>query len=484
MARRIGVEVTTSTRGGPTNPGGPAGAFHIAGITERGPVGAPVAVGSIGEYERRLGRRTPYSGAAYDAARLFFGEGGTELLVSRVVGASAESASAELLAPGEEGTGEAVARVDLVEAGGFGNGHIVTVAQADQAYTVTVTDVEGEVVAVFRNVTTLDGLVAAARSNTQVTISSLTEQDELTLATDTYDMAGGSDDRETVTADDVVAALDAGGDEGEGAAVAAPGYPADVIGEQLIAHASQNRKIALLAAHAEASISEMESLAEQLQGDTSGEYAGLFYPHVSIPDASGARVVSPEAMVAGARARTFATGNYWMMPAGTDRGLAQFANGSTPALSRADVERLDVAHVSGIETSGSRLYLNNWASLATDRENLGKLRDADVLNNLAVQIEGALEQYVWEDIDSRGHLHSDIDSTVTAIVAGIADAGGLYAATNDAGEATDPGYLVSVNPDPGLAADDRVEVSASIRLAGTAKLISVGLIKVAIGGNL
>lgn len=487
MARRIGVEVTTETRGGPTNPGGPAGLFHIVGVTERGPVGEIVAVGSLAEFTRRMGGRTPYSGAAYDAARTFFHEGGSQLLVSRVVGATASRAGVDLLdsSGGEDGDGEPVARVELAEYGGFGNTVTVEVTRAQEDYSVVVRDEAGDTLASVRNVSTLDRLVAGARSNPYITISSLTDQEELNLATDTYTMTGGSDNRETVTAEDVLAALEAGGNEAEGAAVAAPGYPADVIGAGLIDHASRSRKIALLAGHATDALADIESVARQLHQETPGaEYGGIFHPHIQINDSSGSRIVSPEAFAAAARARTFQAGTFWSAPAGTERGRARWAPSTVPTLSRADVEQLDEVHVNGIETSGARVYLNNWTSLATDRENLGLLRDADVLNNLAVQIERTLEQYVWEDIDSRGLLHSDIDSAVTAIVSEMAADGGLWASTNSEGEEVDPGYVVSVNPDPGLAAQNRVEVEVGIRLPGQAKLISVGLIKVAIGGDL
>lgn len=484
MTRRIGVEVTTATRGGPSNPGAPAGLYHIAGLTERGPVGKVVTVRSIPEFERHLGGRTPYSGPAYDAARLFFSEGGSQLMVSRVAGADAEPASVTLLPPGEEVNGDPVARVELSEVGGFGNGGTVTVDRAEDTYTITVEDADGEALATWRGISTLDELASRGRSNANVNVVTLTEQDDLSLATDTYTLEGGSDDRGSVTSDDVVAALDAAADAADGGAVAAPGYPADVIGEALISHAANHRKIALLAADADATPSGLAELSTQLQEHEHAEYAGLFYPHIEVPDASGSRLVSPESLAAAARARTFATGAYWNMAAGTDRGRARWATGTTPALARVDVERLDESHINGVETGQGRVYLNNWTSLATDRENLGKLRDADVLNNLSVQFERALEQYVWETIDGRGLLHSDVDSAVTAILSEMAAAGGLFPTFDDAGEEIDPGYSVVVNPDPALAAEDRVEVSAAVRLSGTAKLISVGLIKVAIGGQL
>ncbi len=76
----------------------------MVGVTQRGPVGSPVLVTSFGEFTRVFGGildhrvftdgldSLPY------AARGFFGNGGQRLYVSRIVGAGAERASADLLA--------------------------------------------------------------------------------------------------------------------------------------------------------------------------------------------------------------------------------------------------------------------------------------------------------------------------------------------------------------------------------------------------
>ena len=89
----IGVNVTTSVRTGPSNASAPSGRFIIAGLSERGPVNTPSIVRSLAQFESVFGVRTPYNGAAYDSARLFWEEGGGELVFVRVAGDAAAPAS-------------------------------------------------------------------------------------------------------------------------------------------------------------------------------------------------------------------------------------------------------------------------------------------------------------------------------------------------------------------------------------------------------
>ncbi|GAB3191749.1 hypothetical protein [Nesterenkonia suensis] len=490
MARRIGVELTSGVRSGPTNTGTPSGILHLAGLAEKGPTSRAVTVRSFATYSRLYGGRAPYAGHLFDAARLFFEEGGSELLVSRAVGPAASAASVDLLTPddGEGGGNDPVAHVAAADLGGFANVWTVRVEESDDAYDVTVLDGDEETIGAWRGVTSIEELVTRAASNTAVEITSLTEDEgPLVLDAGDFDLTGGDDDRENVDTDQIIAALETAGTDGEGGAVAVPGYPADVIGGQLAAYAAASRKVALLSAGDEATLGEAESLAGELVDTIDGQHAGLFFPHVTIPDGNATRTVSPEAFVAALRARAFSTGQFWQIPAGTQRGRARWIVGTATPISSDLNDRLDEAHVNGIQTNGARIFLNNWASLSQDRENFEFLSARDVLNNLKVQIQRRLEPFVWETIDGRGHLLSDIDGAVTAVLSPIANQNGFYAAVDSEGEELDPGYRVLVdatNNSTETAADNRVQVDVSVRLSPAAKLIQVEIVKVALGGAL
>ena len=88
MVTRIGVNTATAIQSSRSNPGTPSGRYQIAGVTAQGPTGSRV-VRSLGEFVSVYGPRTAYSTHMYDAAALFFSEGGSELVVTRVVGPAA-----------------------------------------------------------------------------------------------------------------------------------------------------------------------------------------------------------------------------------------------------------------------------------------------------------------------------------------------------------------------------------------------------------
>lgn len=484
VTTNIGVEVSTGLRSGPSNSGAPAGIFQIAGLTERGPVDNSTVVSSLAQYLTIYGDRTPFSSNMLDTARLFFEEGGSELLVSRVVGPAATKGSLSIL----DTLGVPTLRVEAVNPGAYSTNLSVKVETNGTAFTLTVL-FEGKTVAIFRNVTSISEVALRAASNQYVNIidmgSASVSPSNLPAALDVTPLSAGSDDRESVTAENVVKALETAKDAANGGAVAAPGYAADVIGEALIDYAQRTDTIALLSLHEDATESEAISMAGELSLSTAGAYGGLFFPHMIIPDGSGARVVSPEGYIAAVRARAFTETGFWQVPAG-DRALTRWAAGTNVTVTPQANNTLSAGYVNGIVTSSGRVRLYNWTSLSQDRENLALLNARDVLNNLTVQIKSALEPYVFSTLDGRGDLLSHVESAVIAVLEPIAIEGGFYALMKG-DEEIDPGYKVVVdttNNTLETGADNTVIVDTSVRLSPTAALIKAEIVKVALPASL
>lgn len=485
VATSIGVEVTTGLRSGPTNSGSPAGVFHIVGLTERGPADRSQRIVSLAQYESIFGGRTAYASNMYDTARMFFEEGGAELIVSRAVGPKARRGSLTL----QDSTGVSTAAVEAAHPGAYSSTLNVTVTVPKPgAFSLVISD-GVENLASFRNMASVSALVSAAASNPYVNIRDLGSQTAgdgaHPVALNNAPLSAGDDDRASVDNAAIIAALELAEEAAAGGAVAAPGYEADIIGESLLEHAAAYNKVAILAPYMEASPTEAIATATALQAGAFGSYGGLFYPFLVVPDGSGTRKISPEGYVAAVRARAFNEVGFWQVPAG-DRARTRWVVGTARSINVAQNNELSAGLVNGIVTTAGRTRLYNWTSLALDRDNLALLTARDVLNNLTKQVEDVLEPLVFSTIDSRGHLLSAVESAVTSVLSPIANAGGFYGREVD-GEEVDPGYFIrvdSTNNTLETGSQNTVVVGVSVRLSPTAALVKVEIVKVALGAAL
>ena len=466
----IGVNVTTSVRTGPSNASAPSGRFIIAGLAERGPVNTPSIVRSLAQFESVFGVRTPYNGAAYDSARLFWEEGGGELVFVRVAGDAAAPASLQ-----DEGG----LVLTATSPGAWGN--------EVEAYMTASGGGMAELIVTFRSTAekfsgrTYDEIVRKVNGVSNLVRASLASGDPEGVPTefDVEALQGGDDDRGSVGVDGYMAALDTvGGDLGTGA-VALPGMSADLVGGDLLAYAQRTRRIAFLAMGEGDSVEDARAFAAEAAGMDGAEFGALLYPHVRIPDGTGSRTVSPEALAAAVRSRAHSTGRFWEVPAG-DNGLAQWVLETSPAVDTQTNDALADDNITAIVTTGTRIRPYGWWSLSADTENFKLLTARDVLNVLAAQITLDLEEFVFSTVDGRGQLLSKIESTIRGRLDPIAQAGGFYARIDSEGNELDPGYSVRVDSTINTAstlANNTVLGAVAVRLSPSAALIEVEITK-------
>jgi hypothetical protein len=479
----IGVQVTTKLSSGPSNVGTPSGRLHIAGLTAYGPADRGVVLDSIAKFEALYGGRTAYSSNAYDTARLYFEEGGNELVMSRVVGPAATKGALTLKDSADVNT----VKVESKDPGAHSTDYTVQVTNNGSTFDVTIRRA-GTALVTYTGLTSPADFVQKSATNAYVTVTSLGSvtaapgDNPKTLAATA--LSAGTDDRAAVTAQHHIDALDAGAGA-EGGAVAVPGYTVAQIGTLLLAHAAAKGKIALLAVPATSTPDEAAAAAAGLANDPNGAYGGIFYPHLIIPDGGATRTISPEGYVAAVRARAHRDTGFWQVPAG-NRAKTRWVLGTATPIDTTINDTLAESLVNGIVTTNSNVRLYGWQSLSTDRDNLGLLTARDALNNLTLQVKAALEPFVFETNDGKGHLRSYVESAVVGVLDPIAKRDGFYALLDDDEQEIDPGYRVVVDEalNPITAqAENKVVVSMSVRLSPTAQLIQVEIIKVPLAGT-
>lgn len=476
---QVGVQITTSVLTGSSTSGVATGRFHVAGFTERGPVGSARIVRSRAQFEAVYGGRTPYNSALYDTARLYWEEGGDELAVSRTVGAGATTGTLILKDTADVDT----LTITAVDPGAASTRITIEVLTgANSTYTLIVR-VDGKIVSRAVGLATPGDAVNAFTGHSHVRVTNI---GSVTVAPGNNPksvaataMSAGTDDRASVTAASFIAALVAAGPELGGSAVAVPGQPSDTVGPLLLEHAKAFEKVALLSLTQGTEVEEALSYSlDTLRPN--GDFGALVFPHMVIPDGSANRVVSPEGYAAAVRNRAHATTGFWQAPPGT-RSLTRWALGTEFPVNVAENDLLNEYGINGIVTIAGKPRLYGWASLSADRENLGLLSNRDTLNTLSNQIRAGLEPFVFETIDAKGILLGRIESAVVGVLAPVAAANGFFALVDEEGDELDPGYSVSVdsviNTETSLASNE-VNVRVAVRLAPMASLINVEIIKV------
>lgn len=480
-----GVKTTTSVRrGGATSLLAPSGTYFVAGLTERGDTTAAIELRSMNDYARLCGDRVPY-GTLYDDLATFFNEGGARAYVARVVGPAAGVGTRSL--SDRAGTPTPTLRVDAQNAGIWSSR--VTIAILDGPNTGTFelqVFYDGNLVEDYVNLASPADAVAKTRTSRFVTLTDLGSGSVAPAnnpaVTTPVALSAGSDDRASVTDAVRVAALNSLLPPGLGTgAVACPGVSTTTAYQGLIAHARANNRVALLASSRGASASALTSLAGQYASTAGNEYAGLFAPWIVVPDGSGGlRAISPEGYVAACRNRAHEEEGPWRVPAG-EIARARYVVDVDQAFTAADGDTLDTGRVSAIRRVNDSVRVYGWRSLSINDQDYGLLKNRDLLNYLSIEGQRRLEEYLFDNIDQRGHALANMQAAIIGLMEPIREVGGVYALTDTEGGYVDAGYAVDigedVNPTSALALN-KTTVQLSARPSPTASQINFAIIQV------
>jgi phage tail sheath protein FI len=314
--------------------------------------------------------------------------------------------------------------------------------------------------------------------------SAATGVQALPKVTSATPLAGGDDDRASVNATAVVAALGAFGiDLGPGA-VAAPGYTADQVGAGIVTHCVANYRIGILSGPLGALQADMAALVAGIQSSSPlhGDYVGLFGPWVLIPDGSTTRAIDPVSYVAGVRARAINADGFQKAPAGTISN-AQFVLGIATPLDATGNNAWNDAQINGITVYRGTTRLYGWRSLSKDPVNFSDLTPRSIANAVQDLVQQACDPFVFDTIDGSGLLYAQLAGAITGYLQPAADNNAFFPLFDADGNQLDPGYKVTVNP---ALADlqqgaNTVLVTVGFRPAPTADLILVDIVIAGLG---
>lgn len=442
------------------------GQAFFVGFTEKGPT-TPVKITSELEYETTFGGRSGVYATMADSVETFFGEGGAALWVGRVVGPTPVLASVTL----DDGSSVDTLTFSAQTVGAWANGatggiDVIVAAGTSSGKKVTVT-LDDVVVEEADNLATVAAIVAAFGESSYVTV-----EDEASGSGDplpangTFPLAGGTDDNGNATDTQWAAAL-AGFlyTYGPGQ-VCAPGRTSTVGHTQLLEHAAEFNRTALLDGTYGASATTLKTAAAAVEDLGDAERGGLFSTWLQIPAAVAGvpRYVPPSAVVAGLCATNDAVRNPGVQPI-AEQGRLRYAIAATDTFT--DAARDDL-YDNGVnvfldDPLGLRLY--GFRSVTTE----DSWRDLSA-NRLFMELEARSkvqdEFFVGAKITNA--TLAEFNSAKTSLCADLFDRGSLY------GDSPDEAFRVNTDPPintPATAAAREINAEVYLRVAESAELV-------------
>ena len=419
---RPGVDVISRALPPPRSAPTDTGVAFLIGPTEQGD--DVTLTHSLTEYVALLGDRSTGNEATYDAADVYFREGGAKLYVSRTNATDEEETEAP-----DETQLDSMTRSEL------------------DTYAAT----QGLDPAEYG---TKAELLAAVESR----VSALPR---------TVDTG-------------IQAALDAlNSDLGPGQVFIADATLAAVADNQsaLLAHAMNHNRVALLSC-ADGDLATLLAAGAALQTDANARYGALFAPSAVVPGivAGTTRVVPYAAVQAGIIARNDVLYNPNIAAAG-ELGQAVYALDVNGRFTDIDYQSLNDGSVNmarivfgGVRTYGYRSCVDpvkvpEWLDFGWARLNMG----------ITALAEGIGERYVFTQLDGRGRTMAQFGAELTAMLATFYDLGALY------GETAQDAYFVDVGSTintPETIANGELHAVLEVRMSPFAEWVVIEIVKV------
>ncbi len=469
-----GVTVTSTASPPASSSEVESGTWFVAGLTASGPVDRAVLVRNMAQYEATFGERESNT-VMWDSAETFFREGGSRLYVSRVAGPNPVVATRVL----DDDAAADSLRVNALGPGAYGN-DLDVVVTGSGPFVISIQDVDGVTVETSPSLADNDEAVAWSEGSAYIRLIDLGGD---IPAVGDFGLQNGTDDRSNATDATWVAALDRFTKDLGPGQVSVPGRTSAQGQSDLLDHAEEFNRIALVDFVDTATEGTLISAAATLRAKAQARYGGGFAPWATIPGLTPGteRTVPYSAVQAGLIARLHSAGYNPNIAAAGVRGVARFATGlSQVAWTDVEREQLNDAGVNvaivkdgNVRTYGYRTFAN---PLTIAKEWL-QLTNARLAMEIMAKAEIEGETFILDQIDGRGHKISEFNGALSGICLPYFIDGALYGATPQEAYKVETGP--QVNTEETLAAGE-LNAIVYVRMSPFAEMVSIEVNKVAI----
>ncbi len=480
-----GIVVNTSVRTGPSTINqSPTATWFVVGITQRGSSSGAQLVTSLSDYESIYGDYIS-TGVVHQQVQTFFEEGGAQVYVSRVVGASATAGVRALPATTPALTLTAVGE------GSWSSNLTATITSIGSGKTLKLY-LSGELVYASGETATATALVNKINSSATAAkyITAVANGGAFVDVATALAFSAGDDKVATIIDSNWTAALDDFGYDFGPGAVSMPGLVTSAnigtIHAAILSHCYQNQRMAILstpsnytstqaATHSTGTLS-----ASTYNGVATAEYGGLFWPWVKATrDDDTAIVISPEGFVAAKRSIAHNRTGSWAAYAGVVTE-SRWLTGLNDTVTKTISNTLDESRVNTLRIINGRVRVYGARSASNDEDNYRFLNAREMLNFIVAQSESVLEDLIFSPIDGRSALFTRVKGRLVAMLEPIRIAGGLYEAFDGTGRRIDYGYSVivsdAINPLSQLAGG-LVKAKVGVRISSIGDQIQVDVTK-------
>ena len=193
----------------------------------------------------------------------------------------------------------------------------------------------------------------------------------------------------------------------------------------------------------------------------------------------GTRTLSPETFAAAARCRAHLQTGPWRPNAGII-SASKFVKGLSQSVDSSTSDKANAARINPLRVIDGGVRVYGARSISADETNWRYITYRDTLNYIVVVAEKRLEPFIFNVIDSRRVVFSDISATLVNLLEPLRAAGGLYEGKDAAGNVTDRGYVVEVsdalNPQAQLAAGT-IAAKVGVRVSSVGETINLLITK-------
>lgn len=433
------------------------GTAFVVGFTEKGP-STPTVIRSLAEYVSVFGDRVSY-GYLYDVADVFFREGGSQMVIARVLGPSAAKGTASLYDTSGSTSGDI--SIDVTAKEYEPNELNVEVVNTAGSVVITVSADDDGTLETLGPFTTRAEIASATSSYLVFALGVSTEMPRTQGPTS---LTGGSDDHASATDTHWATAIAKFTKELGPGQVAAPGRTSDTCHSQLRAHSAEFFRPAILDFDDTAVVADLVADADAVRGDEGDRYCAAFGPWAVVPGvtAGTTRTVPYSAIQLGKIAAVEeANGGNSNVAAAGELYPSSYAIGlSQSAFSDANRATLNEAGYNVARVIDSKVVTYGYRSLAdpTNDPEWVHFSGSREMCSLAQAAGAILRRFVFAQLDGRGHKLAEIHGQLAGLCKKHYDQGALYGETAEEAFEIDTGP--AVNPLAQLAAG---QVKAAVR---------------------